>query len=75
MYTNRNVPEQASGPVININLSGNARLNWAHGDQASSSQRDVGPGPLNQQPFWKSMIFWTAVGALAATSGAIAVFL
>ncbi|MFI1947282.1 hypothetical protein ACH46F_25975 [Streptomyces virginiae] len=75
MNTNRSAPKQSGEPVININLSGNAQLNWAYGNQMSSNQSDAGAEPPDKHPFWKNMIFWTAVGVLATTAGAIAAFL
>ena len=75
MSTNGNAPRQPGDPVININLSGNAQLNWAYGDQVSSIQSGSGSEPRNRPPFWKNVIFWTAVGAIAAAVGTIAAFL
>ncbi|MER7337351.1 hypothetical protein ABT403_05805 [Streptomyces sp. NPDC000075] len=75
MSTNRSSPKQPGVPVININLSGNAQLNWAYGDQMSSNQSDAGAEPPDKHAFWKSMIFWTAVGVIATAAGAIAAFL
>ncbi|MGW0879374.1 hypothetical protein [Streptomyces sp. NPDC002671] len=75
MSTNRSAPKQTGDPVININLSGNAQLNWAYGDQISSNQSHAGAESPDRHPLWKSMIFWTAVGVIATAAGAIAAFL
>ncbi|MEU9039700.1 hypothetical protein AB0D45_33020 [Streptomyces sp. NPDC048352] len=75
MSTNRSAPKQLGAPVININLSGNAQLNCAYGDQMASNQSDAGAESPDKHPFWKSMIFWTAVGVIATAAGAIAAFL
>ncbi|MEV5604427.1 hypothetical protein AB0L33_23580 [Streptomyces sp. NPDC052299] len=75
MSTNGNAPRQPGDPVININLSGNAQLNWAYGDQMPSIRSDSESGSSDRRPFWKNVIFWTAVGAIATTVGAITAFL
>ncbi|MEU6822639.1 hypothetical protein ABZ921_18590 [Streptomyces atriruber] len=75
MSTDRRAPGQPGDSVIYINLSGNAQLNLACGDQVSCNQTDTGAKPPDRQPFWKNMIFWTAVGVIATTAGAFAAFL
>ncbi|MGW4743314.1 hypothetical protein ACWEPR_00725 [Streptomyces sp. NPDC004290] len=75
MNTNRSAPKLPGEPVININLSGNAQLNWAYGNQMSSNQSDADAESPEKLPFWKTMIFWTAVGVIVTTAGAIAAFL
>lgn len=81
MSTNRNVEGSREVPVISIHMTGNAQLSLvapvASADRGSTSHASVNPAEQRdgKRQLWKTVLFWTAVSALAgAASAAAAIF-